>query len=133
MFEDAKFVFTYTRTQAIDDGLLVDIDSETAKEAGFKVPVALTSAAWGECVAWSRADTEQTGVPQDETGRLWDVLWMGSNAARLHRNSNSNRCAFSVLRVPRGQRRARSCALVLHIGPGDSGEPVITVMLPNED
>lgn len=132
MFEDADFVFTYTRAQALADGVLFDV-SETAKEAGFKIPVALTSAAWAECVAWSRADTEQTGVPQDEAGRVWDVLWMGGHAARLHRDSNSNRCAFSVLRVPRGQRRARSCALVLHIGPGDAGEPVITGMLPNED
>lgn len=131
MFEDAEFVFSYSRAQAIADSVLIDV-SETAKEAGFRVHVALTAAVWAECVAWSRADTEQ-GVPQDEAGRLWDVLWMGGHAARLHRDSNSNRCAFSVLCVPRGQRRARSCALVLHIGPGDDGEPVITILLPNED
>lgn len=133
MFEDAELVYTYSRAQAIDDGVLVDV-TETAREAGFRIPVALTASVWAECVAWSVVDTENTGVPQDEAGRLWDVLWMGGHAARLHRNSDSHRCPFSVLRVPRGQRRARTCALVLHIGPGDKGEPVvITVMLPNED
>jgi len=132
MFTDADFVYTYSRAQAIADGMLVDV-STVAREAGFRVPVALTAAAWAECVAWSSADTEQTSVPQDEAGRLWDVLWLAGHAARLHRDSDSDRCPFSVLRVPRGQRRAQSCPLVLHIGPGDSGEPVITVMLPGED
>ena len=132
MFEDADFVFTYTRAQALADGVLVDVTA-TAREAGFRIPVALTSAAWADCVAWTQGDTGRTGIPQDEAGRLWDVLWMAGHAARLHRNSGSNRCAFSVLRVPRGERRARSCALALHIGPGDAGEPVITIMLPNED
>jgi hypothetical protein len=132
VFTDADFVYTYTRAQALADGVLADA-SVLAREAGFKLPVALTAAAWAECVAWTADDTEQTGVPQDEAGRLWDVLWLAGHAARLHRNSHSNRCEFSVLRVPRGQRRAQSCALVLHIGPGDAGEPVVTVMLPGED
>lgn len=132
MFENAAFVFTYTRAQALADSVLIDATT-TAREAGFRIPVALTSAAWADCVAWTQGDTERTGIPQDEAGRLWDVLWMAGHAARLHRNSDSNRCAFSVLRVPRGERRARSCALALHIGPGDSWEPVITIMLPNED
>lgn len=132
MFTDADFVYTYSRARAIADGVLIDV-SKVAREAGFRVPVALTSAVWAECVAWMADDTEKTGVPQDEAGRLWDVLWLAGHAARLHRNSHSNLCPFSVLRVPRGQRRARSCALVLHIGPGDAGEPVVTVMLPGED
>lgn len=132
MFSDADFVYTYSRAQAVDDGVLADV-SETARDAGFKIPVALTAEAWAECVAWSAADTEKTGVPQDETGRLWDVLWMASCAARRHRHAPADRVTFEVLRVPRGRRRATRCVLVLHIGPGDDGEPVITVMLPNED
>lgn len=132
MFTDADFVYTYTRAQALADGVLADA-SALAREAGFKIPVALTAAAWADCVAWSAADTERTGVPQDETGRLWDVLWMASCAARRHRDANADRVPFEVLRVPRGRRRATRCALVLHIGPGDGGEPVLTIMLPGED
>lgn len=131
MFTDADFVYTYTRAQALADGVLADA-SVLAREAGFKLPVALTAAAWGKCVAWSEAETEKTGVPQDESGRLWDVVWMASCAARRHRHAPADRVAFEVLRVPRGRRRATRCALVLHIGPGDDGEPVITIMLPNE-
>src|SRR6185437_8267129 len=36
-----EVIYSYTRAQAIADGVLVDV-SETAKEAGFKYPVALT-------------------------------------------------------------------------------------------
>ena len=132
MFTDADFVHTYTRAQALADGVLVDATT-VAREAGFTIPLALTSAAWAECVAWSPADTEKTGVPQDEAGRLWDVVWMASCAARRHRDGGADRVAFEVFRVPRGRRRALRCALVLHIGPGDDGAPVLTVLLPDED
>lgn len=120
----------YTRRQALDDGVLVDV-SELAKEAGFRFPVALTRAAWGDCVEWSEADSKRQTY-QNEAGRLWDVLWMASVAAR--RNSGSE-LRFQLYRVPRGGRgvRPRLVTLVMLCGPGDEGEPVITIMLPGED
>ena len=66
-------ISTYTRAQAIEDGVLVDVGS-TANEAGFKWPVALTSAAWADCVAWTDDDSQKQ-VHQDQSGRLWDVLY----------------------------------------------------------
>ncbi len=45
-------VSRYTRKMAIEDGYLVDVP-DMAKEAGFKFPVALTRAAWDDCVDWS--------------------------------------------------------------------------------
>ena len=42
----------YSRAQAIADGVLVDISS-TAREAGLAWPVAMTQAAWADCVAWT--------------------------------------------------------------------------------
>ena len=68
-----EVIYRYTRAQAIEDGVLVDV-SETAREAGFRWPVAMTSAAWADCVAWSEEDNQRQ-VNQDESGRLWDVLW----------------------------------------------------------
>ena len=46
-----------------DDGVLVDAGA-MAQEAGFKWPVAITSAAWSDCVAWTHADSERQ-VHQD--------------------------------------------------------------------
>jgi len=75
----------YTRAQAIDDGVLVDV-TETAAEAGFKVPVALSAALWAEAVAWD----ESRGALQDEKGRLWDCLWMAYCTARRGGSGSSD-------------------------------------------
>lgn len=127
LFADAVLVHAYTRAQAIEDGVLVDV-SEVAREAGFKVPVALTAAVWADCVAW---DNAREVCHQDESGRLWDVLAMASFEARAHRHAQS--LGFSLLRVRSGGLRPERVRLVLHIGPGDQGEPVITILQPGED
>lgn len=94
----------YTRAQAIADGMLVDV-SATASEAGFRVPVALTRAAWADCVRWD------------------------------DRDSDAQAFRFQLYRIPRGGKglRPRLVDLVCHIGPGDNGEPVSTITLPGED
>lgn len=120
-------VYRYTRAQAIEDGVLVDV-TETAREAGFVYPVVLTSAAWESFVAWATED----GTGQDEQGRLWDVLWMGMDSIRRTTNPGSE-LLYPVRRIKRGKTVATNGLLKLHIGPGDSTEPVITIMLPHED
>lgn len=127
---DADIIHTYTRAQALADGALVAVDDKTASEAGFRIPVALTRAAWEDCVTWTDEDEKRKRALQDEAGRLWDVLWMASLAARRHRGID--RIAFQVLRVPRDGRgvKPRLAHLILHIGPGDTAEPVVTIMTP---
>lgn len=121
-------ISVYTRGRAIEDGILVDV-SEMAKEAGFTWPVALTRAAWNDCVEWN----DKNRGCQDVNGRLWDVLWMASLAAR--RSSGSGRHHYSLVRVPNTPKATvpRLTHLVLHSGPGDNAEPVLTIMLPEED
>ena len=126
LFSEAEVISVYTRAQAIADGVLIDVTA-VAREAGFRVPVALTAAVWADCVAW---DNEHEQTPQDEAGRLWDVLWMASCAARL--NSDS-RAPFQVLRIPSQGTTPEPVDLVAHIGPGDTAEPVITLMQPGAD
>lgn len=123
-------VHTYSRAQAIEDGLLVNV-SEIAAEAGFRPPVAMTRAVWADCVEWSEEDNRRQ-VYQDAQGRLWDVVWMAAQAAR---RGQGNRLAFQLYRVQRGGKsfRPRLVTLHLRIGPGDDPEPVITIMLPGED
>ena len=73
-----KPINVYTRSQAIEDGFLVDVsDTSEAKESGFVVPVALTRDVWDSYVAWS---SDVGG--QDEKGRLWDVLYMAHHAIK---------------------------------------------------
>ena len=125
-------ISTYTRAQAIEDGVLIDI-SLTAKEAGFEWPVAITAGAWADCVAWSDTDS-QAQVYQDQSGRLWDVIFMAFQAISLSRETG-DRLLFRLYRVPRDGHStdAELTTLKLIVGPGDSGEPVITILLANED
>ena len=124
-------IYSYTRAQAIEDGVLVDI-SEMASESGFRWPVAITQAAWQNCVAWSE-DDNQRQVYQDESGRLWDVLWMAFNAIRSA--NGGTQIEYQLYRVPRDGKsvEAELTSLKLVCGPGDAGEPVVTIMLPGED
>jgi len=120
----------YIRAQAVEDGFLVDVSS-TAYEAGFTIPVAVTYAVWNAYIEWTDRDTEcQTS--QDTEGRLWDVLSMLRFAiARSHAS-----CVYYKLYVvPRNGKaeKAKLTQLKAIISAGDKGEPVITIMLPNED
>lgn len=123
-------VYSYSRAQALDDGYLVDV-TKTAREAGFRFPVALTRAAWNDCVEWTDEDSTRKHWPQDQSGRLWDVLTMCRFYMRgaVRRDPNTDRFAMQVLRVPREGRgtKARTVTLWAHVGPGDNAESVITI------
>ena len=133
-------IFSYTRKQAIEDGVLVDV-SETAREAGVKLPTALTRGVYEQYV----------GVPpefagqQDESGRLWDLLWMFSCAVRGGRISGEQGSFDLIVVKPdkndwqgnekpfEGDRERRLVALKAVCGPNDDGLPCITILRPEED
>ena len=123
-------ISAYTRAEAIRDGTLIDVSAD-ARALGIHYPVALTRAVWADCVDWQAEDSRRKTY-QDIAGRLHDVLWMFCCAAR---HASGERIQFSLYRVPRGGRatRPRLTMLAAVIGPGDLGEPVLTIMLPDED
>lgn len=132
MFSKDDLISSYTRAQAIADGVLVDL-TDSAQRYGFKLSLVATHAVWHGCIEWTPADSERKpGLGQSTEGRLADVLLMAHRAAR---QTLGDRGPFSVLRVPRDgvRERAEQVDLVLHIGPGDNGEPVLTLMEPGED
>src|SRR5699024_7951850 len=75
----SPLIHAHTRAQALADGLLIDA-SPMARECGFVYPLALTRAAWHDCVHWPSVASED-GPDQDEAGRLWDVLQLAAGAA----------------------------------------------------
>jgi len=127
-----EVISIYTRAQAIEDGVLIDA-GPMAKEAGFKWPVALTAAVWSDCVAWSDADSEAQ-VYQDQSGRLYDVLFMAAFAIKTSRSSG-DRLLYELYRVPHDgfSTEPKLVTLKLIVGPGDDGQPVMTILQPLED
>ena len=125
-------ISVYTRAQAIEDGILVDV-SETAREAGFRIPVVVTRSVWDRLIALPEG---YLGF-QDEGGRLWDVLWMARHHAL--RASDSDRVRMCVLVRDIRKDLRDSCRPprrhfpIVAIGAGDRGEAAITIMFPEDD
>lgn len=131
--QDWHVIHTYTRAEALADGVLVDV-TPTAREAGFKVPTAVTASVFNECIEWTEEDARQCRTYQDQAGRLWDVLFLAAAKARSLRGRRQNQLLYEIHVVPRpGHDHPRLRTLKLVIGPGDDAEPVATIMLPNED
>jgi hypothetical protein len=133
-------IYAYTRTQAIEDGVLIDV-TETAREAGIKHPTALTQAVWADYVA---VPDELRGS-QDVSGRLWDALWMLSVAIRTGRIQGDIGTYEVIFGKPdkgdwrsnekphEGDRTQRLVTLKAVCGPSDDGSPCVTIMRPDED
>lgn len=126
MFEDAPVIYSYSRAQAIEDGVLVDV-TEMAKEAGFKFPTAVSQAVW----AMIEPSPAVKKLGEDAKGRLWDVLNMAIAAAKCA-TPGTDRIYFGVILRDNGNDR-RPKKLYMHIGPGDTPAPVLTIMVVGED
>lgn len=109
-------IYSYTRKQALEDGVLVDV-SAMAREAGIKFPTAITTAVHALC-------TPPKGSHEDYKGRLWDCLWMLRMAIR---RSEGDTIRYSVKIGRRIERLWAKC------GPGDDMEPTITILVTGED
>jgi len=125
-FDDAPVIFRYTRRQAIADGVLIDL-SEWAKETGFCIPVAVTSTVWNGHIVPPEGTAE---LGQSERGRAHDLLWMLYIA--IHRSDGGDQVQFEVIFL-QASGKHETVTLKAVCGPGDAGEPVLTVMLPDED
>jgi fermentation-respiration switch protein FrsA (DUF1100 family) len=126
-FEDAPIIYRYTREQALEDGVLVDLTS-WASETGFRVPVACTHGVWADHIV-PPAGTLELG--QSERGRAHDVLWMLYLAIKRSPPGQTE-LRFEVIFLNK-QLNHETVTLKAVCGPGDAGDPVITVMLPHED
>jgi len=121
--EWADVVYVYTRADALADGELVDV-SPMAQEMGIRYPVAVTRAVWEGYVT-----PPKSAEGQSLEGRLWDILWMFRLAAKRAAGSE---VLFQVALVLK-RTKAQLVTFKAVCGPGDDGEPVLTIMLPEED
>jgi hypothetical protein len=136
-------IYGYSRRQAIEDGVLVQLSGpgyegdpwlpEMVREAGFTVPVAMTVEAFTTYV-WPLDDPKGEAWLkercQDMKGRMWDVLWMLRHAIDRHRDGSE--LVFEFRCVVRSSRPQR-CRLKAAIGPDDDGNPCLTIMEVGQD
>ncbi len=120
-------IYSYTRAQALADGVLIDV-SDFAREAGFKLPVAVSDTLYH---GYLTPPLELAKEGQSLDGRLWDTLSVLRYAIKSA--SATDRLSFTVLFAQASDATPVSVDLLAVCGPGDSGEPVITIMLPSDD
>ncbi len=119
-----EIIYAYTRKQALEDGVLVDLTGYKVTREYFKFPVACSSAVWA---AIDRAITDQNNC-SDIEGILHDIFFMGIMTGKSVTESEK---VFAVLIQQDGKQE--SFDMRLACGPGDEGEPVLTIMFIDED
>ncbi|MEN6319765.1 MAG: DUF6573 family protein [Syntrophaceae bacterium] len=122
IWEGAEIIFSYTRAQAIEDGVLIDLSGPFPVDTRvFKHPVACTSAVW----TLIEDAHEKSGQGYDAT--VWDICFMAVNCQI--KQIDPSTVLFRV-GIPLG---GKEHTLKIVCGPGDDGKPVMTIMLPYED
>jgi hypothetical protein len=114
-------IYMYSRAQAIADGVLVDLSQFEGFKCHWKAHLAGTSAVW----AIIEEALQHEG--QDVNGIAHDVSMCAKQAIRACTELCPTQVRFDILIA------GRKHTLKLHIGPGDKGEAVLTLMLPYED
>ena len=124
----------YSREDAFEDGVLVDA-SRAAIDLGFSWPIALTEAAWRDCVSWDDEDNGRKDINDAEEDRLWDVMLVAAEAVKqaAYSQRSGTEIQFSLYRVPRpdSARSPESVDLLLTVGV-DGGTVVGTISLVGE-
>ena len=126
--QEDEVIYSYSRSQALEDGVLVDV-SQMASEAGFRYPTAITA----DLHARITLNEREKALGQSYEGRLWDVVFLASFAAR--QTGTQDRCSFEASlfeaeAAPPHRTHRRTLSLWMMVGPGDQGEPVITIGFP---
>jgi hypothetical protein len=133
IWDDAEVISTYTRRQAIEDGVLVNLRQvnleSVVRQGGFLWPIACTSTVFHECIEVTPGASR---AGNDIEGRLWDVLWILKQAIARRHDKPRTEILFDVL-VVRDRIRPTLTKLKAVAGPDDHGAPCLTIMFPDED
>lgn len=128
-----EVISSYSRADAIEDGQLIEVDPKICKEAGIILPICVTASLWN----FINPEDIEKMPGQSIDGRIWDLLWMFTRKARANREND--RIVFSVIFQMRREINVKMyiqseiVTVIAVCGPDDRGEPVLTLMLPEDD
>ena len=139
--QEWEVICTYTTAEAVEDGTLILVDKKICDEARIKFPVYLTQAVFTKYV---QVPEVLKGM-QDESGRLWDLLYMFTVKAFKTPNSimdfeficmlpnagNWEKHEKIIFEMP--QHRTVTLKAVIQGRDFDDPSPAIFIMKPNED
>jgi hypothetical protein len=123
-----SLIHSYTRADMLADGSLITIPAQTARRYGLKAPLAITRAiylahVWDSAAPTGKDDDTGRDFTPHEQRRLHAPL--RAIASELQRAAGAKDKALDTdrLTVPYNEE-----TVIFHLGPGDQGEPVFTIM-----
>ena len=125
--DDFNLIYAFTRTMALESGVLIDVTAQ-AREAGFKLHTVVTDNLFHSYIT-PPAGLEGEG--QSIEGRLHDIFFVLLAAIRSAKAA-TDYVEIEVLFLMEPGRKEK-VKVVAVVGPGDEGEPVLTIMLPGDD
>ena len=111
-------IYSYSRAQAIADGVLGDLSQFPIIRQQWKMPMACTDAVWSIIA-------QAVSHGNDLAGVLHDIGTMARHAIHAKKD-DTDTIHFQVV------IRCDTHPMKLHCGPGDTPLPVLTLMLKNE-
>ena len=137
MSNDLPLIFSYTRAQALADGVLMSLP--LTQHFAFRVPVAITSAGHASVIAWDEHDPKVSHIVSMHDAVVLQAAVREAKMLTRRQNGGEHierpgRIDFTVECVASdGTGRLVAVALYMLIGPCDDADPVGTIMLQNED
>lgn len=114
-----EVVYSYSRRQALEDGVLVDLSHLPISKQHWKLEIVTTAAVWNliaDAIAHDRKDLD---------GILHDLYCVAKT--KIPTQTKTDRIYFQAT-VGKGTHQ-----FILHCGPGDTPVPCLTLMLPSDD
>ena len=118
-------IHSYSRADAINDGILIDLSLSFPSQCSmYRYSVACTADVWA--LITQGAACENGASP---AGIVWEVIYMSQHGVITRPDDQT--VLFDVI-IP-GARTTNPHRLKAQCHAGDQMEPVITIMLPDED
>lgn len=127
-FAGFEIIHTYTRYQAIADGVLVDLSSSFPNETRmFRWNVCCTDTIWNLIERAAEADECEVAV------YVWDVCYMACTTIQHVKDADQPELFFKVCLPLRESGTERRLKLVCGPTSFDDPSPCLTIMLTEED
>ena len=132
--DEVEVIHTYSHRQAVEDGLLIDV-SDTARRMGFDVPVFVTNTIWTEVIC-----------PDRVIGRLQVGLFLAYVKGILRNLHEEDALEDDLIELPMTlpmvgvhvvdrdgkEVEPEERTLWLHLDANDAGEPIFTILFPED-
>jgi len=128
---ESDVIYSYTREDAIDDGILIPVDTiseNLAKQAGFSIPVLVSHSLYEKHLKPTET-LEKMG--QDIIGRTWDVLNVARYTATQSKDSDRMEFVVSFLAVNNSNYDVKLIASIDVMSKNN--QPAIHIFLPEDD